>query len=147
MDGARPMDYYEFEEVLRKRQEFNDELAEWWQDEGLTALVSPVWPHVAPPSSLAGDVGLMIDYTMIWNVTGNPAGVLPATRVLESEQDFDDGRADFWTNLNKEVAKDSKGMPVSVQVIGFTMEDEKVLAIMKRLEAHFKYELLIPAEK
>ena len=30
MDGGRPLDYYPMEDVLRLRQQLNDEVAVWW---------------------------------------------------------------------------------------------------------------------
>lgn len=73
-------------------------------------------------------------YTIIWNVLSNPAGVMPVTTVQESEQDFDDGHGDIFSNRWKKAALGTKGLPVHVQVIGYKFEDEKVIAIMKHLE-------------
>ena len=56
----------------------------------------------------------MLDYALIVNILGYPAGVMPATKVREDEQVFDDGVGDYWTDLNREVAQNSKGMPVTV---------------------------------
>ena len=43
-----------------------------------------------------------------------------------------------------ESAKDSEGLPVSLQVIGHSHEDEKVLGVMKVLEQAINYEMKVP---
>ena len=48
MDSARPLDYYQLEEVLRLRQVLLDDVRNWWQKQGLTACIAPMWPHVSP---------------------------------------------------------------------------------------------------
>ena len=56
-----------------------------WQDNGFTAVVMPFWPHCAPKIEDVGELGMLIEYSTIWNVTGFPAGTLPVTKVLDSE--------------------------------------------------------------
>lgn len=104
-----------------------DEFASWWQEQGFTALVMPAFPNVA----VKMDAKVGLTYTAIWNVMGNPAGVMPVTTVREDEQEFEESEnASF-----RESAKDSAGLPVSVQVVAYTHEDEKLLVVMKHLEA------------
>ena len=81
-------------------------------------------------SENASKIGLILEYSAFWNVIGYPAGIMPVTNVLPNEQSFQDKYNDEWSKLINEDAKDSKGMPVSIQVIGYAFEDEKVLGLM-----------------
>lgn len=83
----------------------------------------------------------MGEYSFIWNVTGNPAGCMPVTTVQVDEQTFDDDFKDSWTNLLNSECQGSVGMPVSVQVIGYNYEDEKLLGIMKQIETQIGYKI------
>ena len=55
---------------------------------------------------------------------------MPITHVQQDEQQFEDQHNDFWTDLLKQTAEGSEGMPVGIQVVGHNWEDEKVLAVM-----------------
>lgn len=82
--------------------------------------------------------------TILYNVIDSPVGIVPVTRVDPTT----DRLSDDWRNesghgsqmierelyLKKDAPYDPekmKGLPVSVQVIGRSYEDEKVLAMMK----------------
>ena len=80
---------------------------------------------------------------MPYNLTGYPVGVMPITDVKADEQTFTDQFDDKWTNLIKELAANSEGMPISLQFIGDNYEDEKVLAVMKDVEEKLQYQLKI----
>jgi fatty acid amide hydrolase len=66
----------------------------------------------------------------LWNILHYPAGIVPITHVQQDEQQFEDQHNDFWTDLLKETAEGSEGMPVGIQVVGHNWEDEKVLGVM-----------------
>ena len=82
--------------------------------------------------------------TILYNVIDSPAGVVPVTRVDPTE----DKLTDDWLNgpghgsklLEKALYHDKgapynpekmKGLPVAVQVVGKSFQDEKVLEMMK----------------
>lgn len=57
--------------------------------------------------------------------------------VREDEQYYEDkehSARDRVVKFAKEVCRESAGLPVSVQVIGWPNDDERVLRIMKELE-------------
>jgi len=83
----------------------------------------------------------MFEYSVIWNVTGFPSGVMPVTRVKENEQTFDDSYKDAWTRVIQEDVQNSVGMPICLQVTGYAFEDENALAVMKVLEKEMKYKM------
>jgi len=144
MNALRKQDPVKFEAFLKQRYEFVYEMANRWQRDGISALLTPFWPHCACKASNAGDMGMMLDYSVMWNITGFPAGILPITRVRENEQTFNDSHGDFWTRLIHNDCEDSSGMPICLQIVGYAFEDEKVLGIMKKLEKQIKYEIEMP---
>jgi Asp-tRNA(Asn)/Glu-tRNA(Gln) amidotransferase A subunit family amidase len=81
----------------------------------------------------------MIDYSIPQNITGFPAGIVPITKVLPSEQKFTDKYNDHWTRVLHQDAKDSAGMPICIQLIGYAFEDEKLLGLMKVLADKVDY--------
>jgi len=81
-------------------------------------------------------MGLMGEYMFIWNALNYPCGSIPVTRVTKKDVDakFTDNYDDMWTELLKETIKGSEGMPISVQVISHSYEDEKALAVMESID-------------
>ena len=57
---------------------------------------------------------MMLEYAILWNLNGFPAGTLPVTEVTEDEQSFEDDHNDSWTALLNESTKGSKDLPISV---------------------------------
>lgn len=89
-------------------------------------------------------MGLMLDYIFIWNVLHFPAGVMPVTTVRKDEQDYSDHHNDSWTGLLKKTTKHSEGMPINVQMIAHSFEDEKALAVMQSLEKRIQFKMKPP---
>jgi len=127
-----------YEKFMKDRYELADAIHHRWQEAGLTALITPDFPHCAFPIATADDFSMMLDYIFLWNSLHYPAGSFPMTTVQPSEETYEDHINDSWTKALKRSVKGSAGMPVSVQVIGKAFEDEKVLAVMKALEAQVK---------
>jgi len=75
----------DYEVFLKYRYEFVYEVAKIWKESGIQALVSPIWPHCGLKHKNSGDMGTMFEYSIIWNVTGFPSGVMPITKVRENE--------------------------------------------------------------
>lgn len=105
-----------------------------WQDLGLTAMVTPTFPHCSFKAQHADDMGLMLEYIFMWNTLHYPCGSIPVTTVQDDEQTFSDDWNDGWTKLLKQTAEGSAGMPISLQVVAHAYEDEKALAVMQSLD-------------
>jgi len=118
-----------------------------WQSLGVSALVTPSFPHCSFRAKHADDMGLMLEYIFLWNVLNYPAGIVPITTVKREEQSFSDKHNDGWTNLVNETCKGSEGMPISVQVISHAFEDEKALAVMQALDQKVKFRMEMPARQ
>jgi Asp-tRNA(Asn)/Glu-tRNA(Gln) amidotransferase A subunit family amidase len=91
-------------------------------------------------------------YTFLFNLLDYTCGILPVTKV---DAELDALPKEFVVNSNG-VAKGAykhydaqkmHGLPVAVQIVGRRLEEEKVLAIMERVESALEesgsvYELL-----
>jgi len=128
--NARVMDDYEFEKLNSDRIEFSLDYSKRWQASGISALVMPSFPTCTFRAQHADDMGLMCDYTWLWNILSYPAGTMPITQVQDNEQTYEDSYNDGWSRLLRETARDSVGLPVSIQVVAHSYEDEKALAVM-----------------
>jgi Asp-tRNA(Asn)/Glu-tRNA(Gln) amidotransferase A subunit family amidase len=74
------------------------------------------------------------------NYWGFPSGAIPATCVREDEQYFDANVSNkSIAPLIKENMIDSKGLPMSLEIIGKPFHDEQILAIMRLLEDKFEF--------
>lgn len=120
----------EYEHFLKQKYDYQSRMSQKWQKLGLTAMVTPNFPHCSFKDKNADDMGLMAEYIFMWNTLNYPCGSLPVTTVQADEQDFTDSHNDGWTSLLKQTAEGSAGMPISVQIIAHAFEDEKALAVM-----------------
>ena len=77
-------------------------------------------------------------------MTGFPAAVFPVCKVEKKEQDFTDSYNDYWTHGFKDDAKNSEGLPICVQLVGYSNEDEKLLGILKQMAAAIPHEVPMP---
>ena len=139
MNAMRKQSPKQFEQFLKMRYEYVYEMSQKWRDAEISGLLSPIWPHCAIKASNVKDMGLMLDYSILWNLTGFPAGILPVTKVLSTEQSYTDHYQDHWTKVLNDDCQDSEGMPICLQIIGYAFEDEKVLGIMKLLSDKIQY--------
>lgn len=134
----------QIDKISRRINHFRAEITKKWQAKGLTALISPVFPTGALKKEFAGYADEMFEYSGIWNLIGFPCVSFPVTQVLPNEQFFKDHYNDQWTQVLQKNSKDSKGLPVGLQIISCQNEDEKLLAIMKLIEQEMKIKVRPP---
>jgi fatty acid amide hydrolase len=130
--GAKPVQRVWQLVVLREALK-RAELAAWAAI-GAQVVLGP--PTVTPAAHLGEthDWSLGAWHTMRWNLLDQPAGVVPVTTVRADEQT----RAEAVDRLDAKAAKfdaGSAGLPVGVQVIGRPWEEDRVLAVMRAIEA------------
>jgi fatty acid amide hydrolase len=91
-------------------------------------FATPAFPHLG-----ARHFTLAASYTMLFNLTQLPAGVVPVTRVRagETTRTPAPGMAE---RLAARVDADSAGLPVGVQVVGRPWAEATVLAAMAAIE-------------
>jgi Asp-tRNA(Asn)/Glu-tRNA(Gln) amidotransferase A subunit family amidase len=109
-------------------------LVEKMKEQNISAILAPGFPVPAFKLKLSNKCNLAVCYTFAWNLIDVPVGVMKICNVKENEQFYESEHKDELTEVLKENAKDSKGMPIGVSIIGKTFEEEIVLKIMKDIE-------------
>ncbi len=106
--------------------------------QGIDVLVTP--PHALPALRHGSSIHLnpAASYCFLANLLGVPAGVVPATRVRESEQEDRPTSRDVTDREARRVDSGSAGLPVGVQVVGRHWREDTVMAVMRALESHFR---------
>jgi Asp-tRNA(Asn)/Glu-tRNA(Gln) amidotransferase A subunit family amidase len=135
-----PKTAYETWALNARREAYKQEWFDWWTDSNLDCLIAPPNATPALPHEGMNDAASSCGYTFLFNLIDYTAGVLPVTHVDKS---LDQLPADFNIRRLNGVAQGAykhydatsmHGLPVGVQVVGRRLEEEKVLAIMKRIE-------------
>jgi fatty acid amide hydrolase len=118
------------ERLRRYRAEFLEEM----DTAGIDALLCPAYATPALPHGASKGFTLASSYSMVFNATQFPAGVVPVTRVRGIETQRAPGR-DRLQSHAADVDEKSLGLPVGVQVVGRPWRDSVVLAVMGAIEA------------
>ena len=94
-----------------------------------------------PPATIldkSADINPWVIYTSIWNAFGFCGGSVPMTTVHEDEQMYESKFDEPFERQIKETMKNSKGLPVGVQIIGMAYKDEEVMEVIKVLANEIK---------
>ncbi|RFN52262.1 hypothetical protein FIE12Z_3473 [Fusarium flagelliforme] len=135
-----PQSGHEIWQLNAKRELYKRRWYDWWSNAGIDCIIAPPNATPAVPHKGMHDACSSCGYTFMFNLLDYTAGVLPVTHVDKSQdqlpKDFNfkslNGVAQGAYKLYDATAM--HGLPVGVQVIGRRLEEEKVLAIMKRVE-------------
>jgi len=113
-----------------------------WLDDmrknNIDLLLTPVNGLPAYRRGQSGHLFVSCSYTFLFNVLHLPAGVVPMTLVRDDEQyyeDIDKLNNDMAIPLAKDVCRQSAGLPIGIQLVGWPNDDERVLGVMKELES------------
>ncbi|POS70545.1 amidase [Diaporthe helianthi] len=126
--------------LVAERESYRAEWFEWWNQTEIDFILCPPNATPAVPHGGMKDAVSSCGYTFLWNILDYTAGIVPITHV---DQALDCLPAGFNTKKLNAVAQGAyklydaeamQGLPVGVQVVGRRLEEEKVLAVMKRLE-------------
>jgi fatty acid amide hydrolase len=101
---------------------------------GVDLLLCPVFATPALPHGASKNFTLASSYSILFNATQMPAGVVPVTRVRSDEASRAAGR-DLLERAAAKVDAASAGLPVGVQVVGRAWRDHEVLAVMRAIES------------
>ena len=94
----------------------------------------PAFTHGA-----ARDLGLAGSYSLLPNVLGFPAGVVPVTQVRADEAGTRAASRDTVERAAARVDRDSAGLPAGVQVIARPWRDDVALAALRAIEAGARF--------
>ncbi|KAI9019153.1 amidase signature domain-containing protein [Hyaloraphidium curvatum] len=108
---------------------------------GIDGIIAPVSAIPAAPHFKSGELFGAISYTIQFNVTDLSAGVVPVTAVTLADKNTPP--TSFANTMEEAVHKAYspelyEGTPVGVQVVGRRLEEEKVIEMMKVVDAAVK---------
>eukprot|EP00357_Protocruzia_adherens_P011613 CAMPEP_0115011500 /NCGR_PEP_ID=MMETSP0216-20121206/24042_1 /TAXON_ID=223996 /ORGANISM="Protocruzia adherens, Strain Boccale" /LENGTH=466 /DNA_ID=CAMNT_0002380105 /DNA_START=611 /DNA_END=2011 /DNA_ORIENTATION=+ len=111
--------------------------------QGIDAIVCPVYPVVAGlHKMISNDLGSYSLFNVLANVLHAPAGVVPVTEVTKDEEYMARNPKDHAEETGNKLMKNSRGMPIGVQVYSKPYEDETVLRVMKDIESEVQFKPL-----
>lgn len=107
-----------------------------WRNHKLDAVICPGFAFTAVPSGRVTDVSGGVTYTNLYNLLDYTAGTLKVTNVTQADLDnFQHYPSNTWLEKNiKKFSEGSKGLPVGVQFVGLSYQEELVLRLMKDVE-------------
>ncbi|GAB7365106.1 hypothetical protein MBLNU230_g6196t1 [Neophaeotheca triangularis] len=153
---------YENWQWVSRRESYKARFFEWWdsfttnsdnktpaeieatEPDGMDVLLAPPNATPALPHGAMKTAAPACGYTFLFNLLDYSAGVVPVTHVDAKEDALSEGFLSSATfkGMNA-VARGAykwydagamEGLPVGVQVVGRRLEEEKVLAVMERVE-------------
>lgn len=146
--GAASLSAYQLFQVQKTKRGLREEYLKMWEDtvsitgtgRPVDAIICPTAAYAAPPHGM----NRYPDYTMVWNLLDYTALVVPVTKVDQTldvkthrelfHNDADRANWDFYDPAT------FKNAPISVQVVGRTLEEEAVIAMSEIVDAAVKKE-------
>jgi len=101
---------------------------------GLSGFIGPPHALAALTHGSSGYLSLAAKASMLINLLGLPAGVVPWTTVRPGEESDRRASRDWVERAALAVEAGSAGLPIGVQVVGLPWRDEETLAIMRLVE-------------
>lgn len=141
VNRGKPITVYEYWQLNKRKLAAQKKYLDQWNaarspsGKPVDVLLSPTLPHTSVPHRKLRWVG----YTKIWNFLDYPALSFPVDRVragqdqLPAEPYLPRNPLDEW-NWNLYNADHMDGYPVSLQIIGKRLEEEKVLGAATAIE-------------
>jgi len=122
-------------DLCRQRSIYRAQFLAEMTAKGFDAIICP--PHALPAVTHGAteSVAFAASYSMIFNLLGMPAGIVPVTRVLPSEEGQRRPTRDTSDKVAAKVDQGSSGLPIGVQVVARHWREDIVLALMGLIEA------------
>ena len=128
----------EYWELVESRNRYRGSFLHLLEENKLDAIVCPPF---ALPAMIHGSSEHLFpagSYSIIYNVIGAPAGVVPVTKVQPGEESDRRVSKDLADITAQKVELSSTGLPIDVQVVSRHWREDIVLAVMAALETHFR---------
>ncbi|CAE7030466.1 hypothetical protein CFE70_004177 [Pyrenophora teres f. teres 0-1] len=136
-----PKNTTEYWKLAFRREAFKAKFFKWWAEEAkMDVMLTPPNATPAVPHGGMHDAVSSCGYTFLFNLLDYSAGIIPVTHVDPAKDALP---STFNAKKLNGVAQGAykhydadkmAGLPVAVQVVGRRLEEEKVLAIMERVE-------------
>jgi fatty acid amide hydrolase len=122
---------------------FRTKMLDSMEQQRVDLLLCPAFATPALPHGGSKNFTLASSYSILFNATQMPAGVVPVTRVLPDETRRAAGR-DVLERAAAAIDAKSAGLPVGVQIVGRAWKDHVVLAAMRAVEAEVSMDAGFP---
>jgi Asp-tRNA(Asn)/Glu-tRNA(Gln) amidotransferase A subunit family amidase len=119
-------------------------LVKIWKEKKLDAIILPCMPFVGPKPEGTELIWNQLLYVAPSAAFDMPAGVITVTKVQKEEEIVAGKREDIVSEAFKFQCEGSAGMPVAIQVMGMSYEDEKILGIMKQVDNIWNFREKVP---
>jgi len=133
-EEAKEMGVYDLWQLQKQRTSLCKRYLDRWAAFGIDAILSPTTPYAAPKNGQFRTVS----YTGVYNILDYSATSFPTGVVADKEMDSysDDFRPLSETDQTTKVEYDATavhGTPVSLQLVGRRLGEEKMLALTERM--------------
>ncbi len=136
----------EYWNLVEARNAYRARFVQALDQGGFDALICPPFALPAPTHGSTENLFPAGSYANMYNVLGNPAGVVSITRVQPGEESDRLVSKDLADITAREVEQDSAGLPIGVQVVARHWREDIVLAVMTALENHFSTQTSYPIQ-
>jgi fatty acid amide hydrolase len=127
-DGSTGQYFAAVERLLELRANALEAMAE------TDVVLSPATALPAVRHGATAELGTLGSYTLVYNVLGWPAGVVPWTHVQSGEESDRPNSRDKRDIAARATEMGSAGLPIAVQLAAAPHRDHVVLAVMRALE-------------
>jgi len=135
LDVVNEKTSWEYFGFCEKQHDLKRRFHIWWRNHQLDGFISPGSCLPALKHTTSNELFLCCCYNFVWTLLDYPTGVVPITKINEEEEEYEDCyHRDKIYQLAKECCKESKGLPVGVQVSTLPYQEELCLFFMKEIE-------------
>lgn len=120
--------------LVEAQMDYQRRFVEALDRDGIDVILCPACPLPAFTHGASNDLGVAGGYTILYNLLGYPAGVVPFTRVQKGEEVGRKPSRDMVEKAALKVEQGSAGLPVGVQVAARPWREHVALAVMQYLE-------------
>ena len=121
--------------LVERQLDYQQRFAQQLDRDGIDVILCPACPLPAFTHGASNDLATAGAYSILYNILGYPAGVVPFTRVGAEEQVGRKPSKDMVEKTALKVEQNSAGLPIGVQVVARPWREHTALAVMSALEA------------
>jgi fatty acid amide hydrolase len=121
-------------DLLEEQHDFRRRWAAAMDDAGIDVVLSPVCAVPAMHHGAGADLAMPGVYSLVNNVLGYPAGVVPVTTVRADEQETRPATKDSVVSAARRADVGSAGLPICVQVAARPWREHVALGVMQAIQ-------------
>lgn len=121
--------------LVERQLDYQAAFADALERDGIDVILCPPCALPAYPHGASANLGTGGGYSLLYNLLGYPAGVVPFTRVRQAEESARTATRDIVEKTALAVEKGSAGLPVGVQVVARPWQEHVALAVMSALQS------------